>query len=99
MLFSEQQSDIPVAGAPMPNIGTDLMEADAKGYFEGLPSFRAMATLELLRHHEISLAQAAGLIGVSPTILITLLNGLPIDEFKQLALNAKATLGKTTKTF
>jgi hypothetical protein len=76
--------DVPKAASPMPNIGADLMAAEAEGYFEGMPtdSNSVMATLELLRHREIDVDQAAMLIGITKARLVTLLMKLPIADFK-----------------
>ena len=62
----------------MPNIGDDLIAANEAGVFTGLPADRLMAALELLRHHEISRAQAAVFANVSEETVIQLLRKLDL---------------------
>jgi hypothetical protein len=69
----------------MPDVGPDLMAAEAKGFFAGLQSDRVMAALELLRHGEITIEQTAALSGMSQEDLLTLLTNLPIRQFQGLA--------------
>jgi len=73
--------------SPVPDVGEDLMAVEAEGYFDGLPADRLMATLELLRHREVSVQQAALLIGISTSALISLLSTLPIADLQQIAQN------------
>jgi hypothetical protein len=75
-------------GAQMPDVGADLVAAEARGYFEGLHADRVMAALELLRHGEITLEQTAALSGISQPELIQLLARLPIRVFQGLAQRA-----------
>ena len=73
------------SAAQMPDIGADLVAAEAKGCFDGLCADRVMAALELLRHGEITLEQTAALSGMSQSDLIRLLTDLPIRQFQGLA--------------
>ena len=77
--------EISMNESPVPNIGVDLMEAEAAGYFEGLASGLTMATLELLRHGEIDTKRAAIILGVSESALVILLRKLPIEDLRRLA--------------
>jgi hypothetical protein len=81
MLSLNQES----GGPQMPDVGADLVAAEATGCFQGLQAERVMAALELLRHGEITIEQTAGLSGLSQTDLIALLQNLPIKQFQWLA--------------
>jgi hypothetical protein len=72
-------------GTQMPDVGNDLVAAQARGYFDGLNADRVMAALELLRHGEITIEQTAALSGISQPKLIELLNNLPIRVFQGMA--------------
>ena len=80
--------NVEMAESPVPNVGADLVAIDAEGYFDGLPADRVMATLELLRHGEITMQRAALLIGISQSALIDLLAKLPVDDLRALAQTA-----------
>jgi hypothetical protein len=69
-------------GSPVPTVGADLVAAEAQGYFKGLQADRVMAALELLRHGEISMEQAAGLSGLSREALAQLIARLPVSGFR-----------------
>jgi hypothetical protein len=84
-MMGKLESDIPVAESPVPDVGQDLVAIEAEGYFEGIRVDRALATLELLRHQEITLEQAAILLGLSGKELRRLLEKLPIRDFQRLA--------------
>jgi hypothetical protein len=84
-MIDELESDVPVAESPVPDIGPDLVAIEAEGYFEGIRVDRALATLELLRHQEITMEQAAILLGLSGKELRRLLERLPIGDFQRLA--------------
>ncbi len=71
--------------SPVPSVGDDLLAVEAEGYFRGMPSDRVMATLELLRHAEITSEQAALLLGMSGRELKQFLGQLPLVEFRQIA--------------
>ncbi|MCC7448533.1 MAG: hypothetical protein IT324_14020 [Anaerolineae bacterium] len=77
--------NVEMVQSPMPNVGSDLVAIDAEGYFDGLPADRVMATLEMLRHGEITVQRAALLIGISEPALIDLLKKLPVDDLRVLA--------------
>ena len=77
--------DIPVVDSPVPSIGDDLVAIEANGYFRGMRTDRVMATLELLRHGEITSEQAAILLGMSGRELKQFLGRLPLKEFHRLA--------------
>ena len=85
MMIDEMERDIPVAESPVPDVGKDLVAIVSEGYFEGIRVDRALATLELLRHREITLEQAAILLGLSGKELRRLLQRLPIRDFQRLA--------------
>lgn len=70
--------------SPVPTVGADLVAAEAQGYFKGLQADRVMAALELLRHGEISLEQAAGLSGLSIEALRQLIARLPVSGFRAI---------------
>ena len=84
-MMQEMERDIPVAESPVPDVGQDLVAIEAEGYFDGIRVDRALATLELLRHQEITLEQAAILLGLSGKELRRLLGKLPIRDFQRLA--------------
>jgi hypothetical protein len=84
-MIDNLESDIPVAESPVPDVGQDLVAIEAEGYFEGTRVDRALATLELLRHQEITLEQAAILLGLSGKELRRLLEKLPIGDFQRMA--------------
>ncbi len=84
-MMQEMEREIPVAESPVPDVGQDLVAIEAEGYFEGIRVDRALATLELLRHEEITLEQAAILLGLSGKELRRLLEKLPIRDFQRLA--------------
>ena len=84
-MMQEMERDIPVAESPVPDVGQDLVAIEAEGYFDGIRVDRALATLELLRHQEITLEQAAILLGLSGKELRRLLEKLPIRDFQRLA--------------
>lgn len=76
----------------MPDVGADLLVIEARGYFDGisdLPAERLMVVLELLRHQEITVQQAARLIGFTTEELIELLARLPVTAFRQIARSAR----------
>ncbi len=79
----------PVSNSRMPDVGPDLLAIAARGYFEGFPSERLMVVLELLRHQEIGLQQAARLIGFSTEEMIEFLARLPVATFRQMARSAR----------
>ena len=66
------------ADSAVPDVGADLMAAEAAGYFEGMPADRLMAALELLRHREITLAQAAVFVGFTKDQLLRIAHRLAI---------------------
>jgi hypothetical protein len=84
-MSDQLESDVPVAESPVPDIGPDLVAIEAEGYFEGIRVDRALATLELLRHQEITLEQAAILLGLSGQALRRFLQQLPIQDFQRMA--------------
>jgi hypothetical protein len=79
------EGDVPMAESPVPDIGLDLVAIEADGYFEGMRVDRTIATLELLRHQEITLEQAAILLGMSGKELRRFLKKLPIRDFQRMA--------------
>ncbi len=78
------QDTIPVVESPVPSIGDDLVAVEAEGYFKGMHTDRVMATLELLRHDEITAEQAAILLGMSSKELRQFLQNLPIQDFRRI---------------
>ena len=60
----------------VPDVGEDLMAAQADGLFSGPNAEQLMAIVELLRHREISLDKAETLSGVPKTKLLELLTHL-----------------------
>jgi hypothetical protein len=77
--------DKPVVKSPMPDVAEDLMSAERQGYFKGMEVDRLLATLEMLRHQELTVEHAAILLGMPRKTLIAVLSGLPIDDFRRLA--------------
>lgn len=67
------------SGESVPNVGADLLAAEEAGCFDGLPADRLMAVLELLRHKEISVAQAAAFAEVSQEMLIQLMGKVQVS--------------------
>ncbi len=84
MLALTQESNT----SQMPDVGADLVAAEARGCFQGLHADRVMAALELLRHGEITIEQTAALSGMSQRDLIALLKNLPIKTFQGMAQRA-----------
>ncbi len=80
-----QDNEIPIVESPMPSIGDDLVAIEAAGYFKGMRADRAMATLELLRHGEITPEQAAILLGMSGREFKQFLSKLPLKVFQRIA--------------
>ncbi len=78
----DQEPDVE---SPMPSIGDDLLAIEAEGYFKGMHTDRAMATLELLRHDEITPEQAAILLGMSGREFRQFLRRLPLKVFQRIA--------------
>jgi hypothetical protein len=83
-MIDKLEGDFPIAESPVPDIGQDLVAIEAEGYFRGISVDRALATLELLRHQEITLEQAAILLGLSGKEMRRLLARLPIRDFQRL---------------
>ena len=78
MLSLDKYGDL-CGGESVPNVGADLLAAQEAGCFEGLPADRLMAVLELLRHKEISIAQAATFAEVSEETLIQLMGRVQVS--------------------
>ncbi len=83
-MASRSYSTIPIVESPVPSIGADLVAVEAAGYFKGMRTDRVMATLELLRHNEITAEQAAILLGMSSKELKQFLRRLPIQDFRRM---------------
>jgi len=81
----------PVIDSRMPDVGPDLLAFEATGYFDGLrlPAERLLVVLELLRHQEVTVTQAARLIGFTTEELVELLARLPVPVFRQMARSAR----------
>ncbi len=84
-MVSQLDNQMPDVEAPMPSIGDDLLAIEAEGYFRGMRTDRVMATLELLRHEEITPEQAAILLGMSGHELRQFLRGLPLKVFQRIS--------------
>ena len=78
MLALDKYSDLNTQ-ASVPNVGSDLVAAQEAGHFRGLPAERLMVVLELLRHQEITEAQAAAFASVSEGMLRELMQNLQIS--------------------
>jgi len=78
MLSLDKYDDL-CSGESVPNVGADLVAAQEAGCFEGLPADRLMAVLELLRHKEISIAQAAAFAEVLEETLIQLMGRVHVS--------------------
>ncbi len=80
-----QNPQIPIVESPVPSVGDDLVAIESEGYFRGMQTDRVMATLELLRHGEITLEQAAILLGMTGQEFKRFLDELPLQEFRRIA--------------